>query len=307
MKKQLFSSVDTLLPRWVALIPYELALRVCQISLGTKGEKAEVWKRNSTILGSFVFGLSDLDLTILTSNELSFEKLGQKLRSLKKPILFLGEANYYCKKDLSWIGKYINLFELKRDPLLMRMMDSGKKENDIEALVFILRMLDSDFMTLKEMPHIRQKKWSQHFLSVSANVLSPITLQQVIDYLRKGFKSEGLGEALNSWVGLMDKNTFEPFKDSHHSFFKVLFPHKHLWFHDGKDEKAFLNGLNEFEKSFLLSQIDWEIWGIYTQRFWLKAENSLIHLGRLLKVREVIRPLEDTKEISQRLSSVFKI
>ncbi len=151
-----------MLPRAVALIPYQCALVVLRLFIGL-GMKASVWNRNSTRSGSFLFGVSDLDLTVVGKSSINFEFLKSSLIVLKRVFIFLGETNLYHYSQLELVLPRMNVYELKRDPELEKLNRYPKQETKVEKFVFTQRMLFADVLTLGTDPGLRQLKWKHLF------------------------------------------------------------------------------------------------------------------------------------------------
>jgi hypothetical protein len=244
----------------------------------------KVWNRNSTKTHTFVFGISDLDLTIMGKGDTSFSFLRSSLCLFKRLFIFLGETNYYDRKDLPFIIRRINPYELKRDPSLKEQGHDGKIETAAEKFIFIQRMLFSDIFSLTDFPELRQSKWRHHFDLVGLpqvdKVINSTTVTNALNELA-GFNPR-IRLSIDMWINQVFKKDFNPYRSSLGEGFRILAPHLHLWYEEG-DEREFLQSLNAFERDVIKGQIDWEFWGLYTQRYYSAGPKVRTHLLRLLK------------------------
>lgn len=304
MRKQFFRGIDSLLPRWLAKAPYLFALLLIRLLL-SRPLGLKVWNRNSTKTNSFVFGVSDLDLTVLGSSLASAGFLTKAFLSLKRVFPFLGEVNYYVEEELSFVLKRMNPFELRRDPLLGSCISESKTPSKAQKFVFLVRMLFSDVHSLGKTPVIRQAKW-RHHLRETGNFREGefITVEVVVRVLKEiASETPRICRSLDLWANQVFTKDFNPYRAPLGEGFWILAPHLHLWFEEG-DEKTFLRTLSEFEKEVLRSQIDWEFWGLYTQRLY-SEQNVLPHLERLLEVLHLIAP-DEVQSLEREISLVFK-
>jgi len=297
MRKQIFSLIDSVLPRWVAFLPYQVALLflkfIFQVGLGIG-----VWNRNSTRCGSFIFGVSDLDLTLLHDGTSSPDFIRHILSVFKKIFPFLGETNILEKQHLKFILSKMNSFELMRDPELFEQFLGGKKFSSAEKFVFVARMLFSDADSLRNDPKVRQRKWLAHFKLIGIEVQNQlIDFEFVLKTLKElSNQSPRIGESLEKWSRVRLEKDFDIYRAHLGEGFGILAPHCRLWFHTQEDT-SYLKKLTQLEKEILLAQIDWEICGIYSQKMYLPQRQNKEHLGRLLKVRNIVLSIEDDLDL----------
>ena len=100
------------------------------------------------------------------------------------------------------------------------------------------------------------------------------------------------------------KKEIDVFHEDFGEGFRILAPHCYLWFHR-MDESFFLKGLNEFEKNVVKAQIDWEICGIYSQKYQLEKESILLHISRLKKVHSFISTKDELKRLEFIIQRLF--
>lgn len=296
-----------MLPRWVARLPYDMALWVIWAYFKL-GFGARVWNRNSTRTGSFVMGVSDLDITIVYKGVLPFSLLNEALRGFKKFFIFLGEANVYQFAHLGRILPRMNACELKRDPVLEFYRTKVKFPDEIEKFVFTQRMLFSDVFTLRSEPEMRQEKWKQHMKLLGVDTKDKfIDLDFVLNVLKSfALNDSRICSALDEWK----KRIFTPGLDIYQTDlgegFKILAPHLYLWF-QSKDERPFLQDLGENDKKIIRRQIDWEFWGLYSQRYHLDHKSIEAHMKRLIIPYKYVAGQEEAERLERDIALVFSV
>jgi hypothetical protein len=306
MRKQFFRYIDSLLPRRIARLPYDVALVVLKGFIGL-GMHANVWNRNSTRSGAFIMGVSDLDITVVSHGKISFEFLRYALAKLKTLFIFLGETNLYQESHLGMILPRMNAFELKRDPVLKDFYPVNADEDDVAKFVFTQRMLFSDVFTLKEDPKMRQSKWKNHFDLIGYPHQQVIDLEFVITALKKlCHHNERISRALDNWSSAVFEKNFDVYHSDLGEGFKLLAPHCYLWF-ELRDDSEFLRSLDAFEEKLFKAQFNWEIWGLYSQRFHLNHDQILEHLGRLKKAHAIISTKEEIERLERDIALAFEM
>lgn len=310
MNKGLFYRIDRLLPRWVAIIPYSIALIFIRVLLKLCfGFRTKVWGRNSTKSKTFVFGISDLDLTVLSHNSLSRPLLSDALAISKRIFPFLGETHFYSPEHLTWVLPFINIYELRRDPELMRLMGLEEQNDNIEKFVFLQRMFFSDAHTLKSKAEYRKQKWRHHFKLTEINFPYEIpTVDSVKSTIVKLVPQyQGIESALENWLQVFEQPNLDIYRADLGSDFKLLAPHKYFWFsrHAETDREYLLNLLSD-HKMIVSRQVDWEIWGLYCQRYWMNEDQVVTHLSRLIKVKAILEPSLNERILLEEVETAFR-
>jgi hypothetical protein len=121
-----------------------------------------IWIRNSTHFGYCLFGLSDIDVTVVSREPKPILSFLKKAKTIFKMI---GEVNVYHPDYLEVIQRQANFFEMKRDPYLKDYLSYKETKTEhlkAQAIVFYLRMLDSDCHNLKKRSWLRRRKWAHH-------------------------------------------------------------------------------------------------------------------------------------------------
>lgn len=293
MLKKIFYEIDKLLPRFLARLPYQIAELDIAQRLRSKHGAIKVWSRNSVKTSSFVVGISDLDLTIVAPKELG-KSLFSDLKTLKKKWKFLGESTLYNENDLILLVPSINWYELNRDADLVEFL---AKENIyanseyliVDKLIYLLRLLQSDTQ-LENYPAFRQRKWRHHCLELGLPEADFFDRNMLLTVIKNALRNEPLLiEGLVAWNLKRLDEGFNVFQSELPDSYKVLYPHQFLWFNQSDDaDVQFLDTLNSFAKNVIKRQIDWEVWGIYSQRFWLENKSMKVHLERLMRVYECV-------------------
>jgi hypothetical protein len=291
-----FSLLDGYLSKRVALLPYQFAFKYLRESILVNQLSADVWVRNSVRQGNFVFGLSDLDISIYYVH-CSPQELDQirRILSLSKKIFpFLGEANFYNASLASQLIESANYYESQRDPeLLLRL--PKVEPSKVDGIVFLLRMLYSDRENLFHRPWMRKSKWLKHLASVGESSSELVDFEFIITLICRLINLPEVYEDLC----FLKEDLSEPeiFFKLKPKYWKYLYPHRHLWFGTSTaDDPSEVSGTILGE--ICIRQIDWEIWGLMTQLPVLKNkdEGLKIHLERLVKVANLIRGDSGIKE-----------
>jgi hypothetical protein len=304
MRKKIFQTIDSCLPRSVARLPYDVALLVIRALL-RPGLSCQVWNRNSTRTGSFVMGVSDLDLTIVALHDVSYEFLRYFLGVMKKCFIFLGETALYQEQDLKRILPRMNPYELDRDPVLKSYAGFIKPKSDVEKFIFTQRMLFSDIHTLIHLPETRQSKWKNHFSLIGFASPEFIDAAFVLKVLKQlSGNDELISQAIDNWVRLIQGPAFDIFQADLGEGFKILAPHCYLWF-ENRDNSEFLKKLTPFQKDLILSQIDWEFWGLYSQRYLVWGDSPLRHMERFTRVVELLSSKEAATDYQREIQLTF--
>lgn len=277
------SNIRYFVPRSLQHWVYERAEKHTQKVVGS----LKVWSRNSFKLGSFVFAISDLDLTVYGQGVSGVDWFKSILR-LKRFYKFIGEINLYDQSHLDLVISKMNTYELKRDPVLKNLVkeDDSIVNDEIEKIVFLLRLLHSD-KRLEFEPELRLKKWQEHWLTLGFGELHSFSRKDLVDKIVELLREdEFLTQGLYSW----DNVHRDKIDIYHYDFlpgFSILFPHFHPWLENESEVEA-IQKWSIFQHQILKRQIDWEFWGIYTQRFHLSRDIYENHLERLLKVYKII-------------------
>jgi hypothetical protein len=290
----------------VARLPYDLGMLGVKAVLGQRlGLRS--WNRNSTRTGSFVLGVSDLDITVVYGDHLYFPSLISHLRKLKKLIIFLGEANLYKFDHLSMILPRMNTYELKRDPRLETFATHEKTFDDVEKFVFTQRMLFSDAHTLFANPEYRQAKWKYHYKLIGITPPEKIEVKDVVELLKKlAVNSERICHSLDLWASQFSQDGYDVFRANLGEGFRIMAPQCYVWFQKHED-RPFLQTLSDWEKQLLKRQIDWEVWGLYTQKYLPQQDTVKEHLKRLGFAYRYAAGLPEAMRLEKEISLVFSV
>lgn len=276
IRQYLFYYADLFIPRSLARIPYLMCMEAMAMQSPLP---ISYWYRNSIREGNFVFGLSDLDVTAMSTKRLThdeFNLLYKHMQDIKSIYPWLGEINLYAKEDLNLVIDLMNPFEAQRDRVLMNQLDQLPTPSKAQKCVYLLRMLYSDRVKIKVVPHLRQKKWQGHFKQtgiIHEGVITADTIKKVLFDL--------IGpEVLATVDFFLDKN-FRAEQVCHLDTpveWGYFFPHLYLL-----SQRQPLKSENEILKQIAIAQMEWEIAGIYTQRHWLGVEDYRVHFEGITK------------------------
>jgi len=306
LKDTIFNSIDQIVPRWLAAIPYQLALEGLAAAFASDKDVV-VWSRNSFKKGNFVFGVSDLDVTIYLTSEFTLKKITkikEVLKSHKQLYPFLGEANIYQQGMAELFASSSNFFEMGRDPILEKELSPVPyADMEVEKVVFLLRMIYSDRKKLTNNLSVRQKKWRQHFISIYAPYPDQINIHVVIELISSFFSGNTpLAKDVRDSLQMLVNSDFTEenvFSTSFPMSWKYLFPHRHLWI-DLDESIQVIKGT--FLAKICLRQIEWEIWGIMSQLVFLKLPGVQIHLERLGRLAGA---LNDKTKIPEKIDKLI--
>jgi hypothetical protein len=202
----------------------------------------------------------------------------------------------------------MNVYELKRDPLLEQELTTLRIADDVEKFVFIQRMLFSDIFSLSAEPHMRQKKWKNHFKSIGIEAQNSfIDVHFVIEKL-KGLTGNDrpICESIDLWKNEVFKKNFDVYHARLGSGFRIMAPHCHLWF-EHSDEQDFLNSLTAKHKQIIQRQIEWEFWGLYTQRLSIDHASVVQHFKRISLAYRLVTNQIEAERLEQEVALVFDV
>ncbi|MFA7613372.1 MAG: hypothetical protein WCY48_03980 [Candidatus Caldatribacteriota bacterium] len=295
------------LPASLVLLPYHLAnfIVVTMASL----LQLKCWARNSYYFKNIVPGLSDIDFTLFipsSSPESTLQLFLTSYKDLKKIIPILGEVNIYKEKELPLIEKLINSYELKRDPLLTQNYLRSKKADDLEKIVYMLRMIESDFKSITQRSHLRRKKWTFHFKEIGLTPPENFDLRSIINSLDTLTQEFILSSQLETILSKMAKGHISLIYDEATTIEQMkpiilLYPHRWLVYSNGLNQtEHYLEQIefNTSEENLILSHIRWELFGLITQRHNLSKESNLSnYLEMIIKFLDKIKgPHQESRE-----------
>lgn len=283
-----FYTIDLFLPRFIAVIPYNIALRSLILKMAVFNN-VQVWDRNSIRRGNFIFGVSDLDITILITGKMYTDEANEINRILKEHKMFfpfLGETNFYLDDLSGKLAPSLNYYERLRDPILSnKLINIDYDDLNVEKATFLLRMIYADRVKLGKMTFLRQKKWKGHFSDLGFNIPDKVSIENVLENLLELLKlnatlEKKLMEVIR-FVLTTDLNEQNIYHIELPELWKFIFPHKHIWFDYDRVENFDIIKGTLLEK-VCLRQLEWEIWGLMSQVPFLPSieENLVKHLKR---------------------------
>lgn len=315
LKSFLQNSLSKLFPTAISVFIYRVIFSFVKKSFLDLGN-LNIWYRNSLTTGEIKFGLSDIDITILSEKRADHPKIITHYKKNKKWNKVLGELNLYSQDDLSFLEKVFNSLELDRDPVLREMisLDSGV-DLSAEKFIFLLKMMKNDFHNLLERPKKRRDKWFRH-LEVTGTrqfleerELSYINLIEILSHIKVLNEDEKacIEEVLIAEYRHEDINTiFE--KSNYKEQYIYLFTE--IWMGASIANNFFdvqlysLNNLGASEKELLKANINWEIVGLYTQIGQADKGITLFHIDTLLRVVEKLEN-ENQLGVLQRIKTIL--
>lgn len=304
LRDHFFKKIDSVLPRELAALPYQFALKSLQTDFCTNLIAGDVWSRNSFKQGNYVFGVSDLDVTFYLNQKVftsrDFWMIQNILTRTKRLYPFLGEVNLYLADLAQEFSSSINYHERLRDPVLNILLPPIDPKNKLaDDVTFLLRMLHSDRHKLLHYPHLRRKKWSMHLTSVLEKEIpddSVINFDYVVEaILCHVTNDDQLKDKLRGPL-LMFKNPLynddEIYFWGMPAFWKFLYPNRYLWFERDDQKEGWQDFLDAGLFPITLRQIEWELWGLMSQYPFLSDHKWMfeVHFQRLIKLARTIDP-----------------
>ena len=213
-----------------------------------------IWARNSYESGDLVPGLSDIDLTVISTEgeppPYSLEVLGV----FKKIFIILGEVNSYNPESLEIIKDIYNYYEIQRDPKLMSYFNLSKKPNEVDSTIYLMRTYESDKHNIENRIKFRKRKWLRVFqlLEIENEELSMSSLYTQLQ--------KRIGERI-----LNNQMLYSP-----HTWLECNFQKL-----NDTQVKEIFSSLTETESLIIIGQIRWEVFGILTQLPFLKNRKDM--------------------------------
>lgn len=259
-------------PYFLQELPYTIALHSCSTLI--KSKQVSIWARNSYIFKNLVAAKSDLDLTIIVKRIGQERVIIQKYNFLKKIFPFLGEINLYLKDEIENYISLANHYEISRDPKLKSYTKKNDRESDIEKIVFLCKLIESDQENLKNIPRYRHKKWNHHLNSLKLK--SDISLVGLTDLLQELLKKNNIQfseEFVECYYkeNRNDKNSCDNFYRECPCIRSYILLYPFRWIGSSLTCESFdhdielLKDFSKEELKLLEGQISWEIWGLFSQ------------------------------------------
>lgn len=242
----------------------------------------DIWYKNSLAFKQITFGTSDIDLVIYINDELlanERKRLLSAINFLRCIFPILGEVSIYNQKHLDFLNKVANPYELARDPELAKRLDAPARSKYM-ATSYILHALFADIHNLNQNAQLRAGRWSY----VLKDILSEYDTKVNFDK----FSQEQIWNLLKSILD--DSRIFDQYLNQSASDIdplQVLRPCQNIYDENGFklsfNQDIFKNiELSRDYKKLIEAEINWEIYGIYSQLYFTNAKSNLFHL-RVLK------------------------
>jgi hypothetical protein len=281
--------LDGLLPRWFVVMIYYPSWYIFKAlaSIHFNQHLSCSYLRNSFYLDYLTFGLSDLDFGVVLKRRVpssTWKEFHASYLYFKKIFPFWGEINLYCEDELSLISPFFNSIEAQRDPFIASFKF---KENHADKLSFLLRSIMTN-MSNWPIEMMKEKKFKTYFKLCGLPFKKTETVESTLsinlgDLLLTPLQKK-IPQFSIKFHGLI-KNSPDILWDLIFEEQKTFFPQHYLWFERGEDDEKFIQRLDQSDKNVLISQANWEIWGLYTQLYYFHGtENFKIHLSRMKKV-----------------------
>ena len=272
-----------------------------------------VWARNSVYFKDEVFGISDLDITMYSRDEVSLFKkkiVYRILKIMKFFFPFMGEVIFYEAHHLKDFISYASQYELKRDPILLKRINIENMNIDSLEKAFILNWMLNDYHRMDESILHRRNKIDRFLNILNKNPKTYISAEDVLMDLLKDFNLseehrlewfEAIQRFLRAFkVKKIPVNDWLSEYSQYEEIIALCFPQ--IWMgaaiHNGSFEDILylLHKRNADEKRIFLEQISWELWGLYSNHSQLKLNAELtLHLDHLKQCLDIVCRNEEDK------------
>ncbi len=284
------SKVLKLLPYSISTLPYDYALELARSYFKTYD--IEIWSRNGHALRTLTPGASDLDLTVYTgtTGDHDYKKFICDYENLKKCMPFLGEVNWIDSGEAQNFKVFINPMEADRDPILRDVLGLYKKPTIVEKICFFLRCLASDTYGIRTNFSSRKRKWERHLIDLgfSDYTQQVSTPSEIFDLCEEKLLTENLPNYEKGFLGKIIKNHHQDINAWNRFYsassvrdFLLLAPNRWLGatIHHNKmnEDLNLLSDLSTIEIDLLVAQIEWEIWGLFTQYQQIDDKQGLVN------------------------------
>lgn len=255
----------------------------------------KIFPRNSLILGYFSGTRSDIDLTLLYSSK-KFKR-AQRISSFLTTFLpMVKEINAYRFEDIRELSINMNSLERLRDPKLCEYIGEMKITSE-DSIVFLSRMILSDYENLSKDPSRRREKWKHHLklcgLSLESNPsidalcttlhsLVPPYLQHEVSF-RKVLSAHEI--PIENWDFFKDPNLLELLIGDFSTGLRLIANKNINW------KEVISDSDLGWWRGVLESQLRWEIWGVYTQHLSIQSPDHkalLKEFALILNNKEIL-------------------
>ncbi|MBT3583772.1 MAG: hypothetical protein HN509_02605 [Halobacteriovoraceae bacterium] len=326
LRSRLFNfvlKIFSLLPSALTLLPYLLLASLTRFLI--KQKQLQIWLRNSLKEKNIVPGLSDLDFTLYLAGPLMKQenkRIVKRYNLIHKFFPLLGEINFYQADEVTLFSSLANPLELKRDPDLLEKISTPVRDQTLQSdLVFIIHILFSDFDNLKKRFSLRRKKWQRHLerLSIPLSLESIHSIEDLLELFdRELFDKVSRNEFKRFLIRYQQfnfkaANSMNRFYEGviHVKSFILLAPSK--WIGASLDSGEFemdcelIRNFSELEQKIYVEQINWEIWGLFSQyRVTMEELDLHIHLGNLKKTLDCIKDV-DTSSLQEKMDQLVSL
>lgn len=252
-----------------------------------KNEIVRVNLRGGVLMNYSFFPLSDIDTSIILNDYQNINHVREHLINQKKKNPFFKEYNVYVLNDLKIFGKHSNYYEIQKDEYLK--INCEVNENPYDKIVFSIKTIIAN--QNKGSFCQRGKKWNFYSQNVQYDVCNNLSEFTV---------------ATEKFYNLIVNDSGRSFKARFSIFcIKKLDPVISLpiWLENCfkncifDEELSGLSKLSHSEQMIILSQINWEIFGLIGQFFTISKENNFLeHASNLRKVLDHLDKIKHEKD-----------
>ncbi|MCK5884763.1 MAG: hypothetical protein KAG61_13820 [Bacteriovoracaceae bacterium] len=293
-------AVGSILPQFVSVIIYYLLFKIIQFLFRNKNFTLSL--RNSLATKTINFGTSDIDLNLWVRPSTNWKNFKATEKRVKKLIPIMGEINVLDISSVAKMLKFINPYLLQKDPVLINKLNLKMGVGtSSEKLCYLCRAYSANRQQLDKYAKESIRKWDYYFSQVGVNWQGPPSRESVKLSISKlmpelGFEILDLADFSSD----IEINRFYS-AGKYRVELMVIYPQ--IWlgaatlYHQVETDIKYLIGSAKYIDLFI-EGLKWEIWGIYTQRFFIEKEGLLSHLQKIKNVFEIFSRTSHNNYIS---------
>ena len=307
-----------LLPYSIATLPYDYGVEIVKAYFSHFD--LEIWSRNGHALKTLTPGASDLDLTVFSKSidDKRYQDFIRLYSKLKYFLPFLGEVNWIENDEVESFKIYLNPLEAQRDPILREHLNFNRHATFEEKICFFLRCLASDTYGIRTDFSSRRRKWNRHLLDLGFSEYCNKfdTPSEIFEFCEERLLVSNLPSYQKGFLGKQIQNHYQDINAWNRFYstapvrdFLMLAPNRWLGatLHHGKMEEdlSLIQNFSLTERNLLKAQIEWEIWGLFTQYHQIKDKQGLIR--HMENFNLLARELSDFPELSEGFKKLITI
>ena len=281
------------------------------IQMAFKHKGYSVSPRSSLVTGRVNFGSSDIDLNLWT--EAPFEPIQfQKTESkIKQYIPVMGEVNVLSEQSVKSMLKFINPYLLEKDPILVNKLNLLLREGTrAEKTCYILHCLKFNRLQLETSQTSNVNKWNYYFSQIGMASPKDLSVQQVcccLENLVNGLDFEYLQS-----IPLKSDSQINEFYLSGEVRTEMMCLTPVIWLgaanlYQSIEIDLIMLSKHEDKLYLFVEGLKWELWGIYTQRFFQPRHDVLTHLHKIKNVFDILSQTSHNEIVSHLIEGIDEL